>query len=376
MKLPPFQLEHYMEKYEFSAPYLMGSSDAETFRQDELLALADPQTTQLWKELRLGYTEVQGMPLLREEISHLYEHATADDIFCFSGAEEGIFCSLSLLVGKGDHAIVIRPIYQSLEQIPETLGTEISVVCLEENAEWKLDPEKIQAAVRPNTKLIVLNFPNNPTGATLTPGVLSSVVAIAREGGIPLFCDEVYRAPVADGLSQAPAAADSYEKAVSLNVMSKSFGLAGLRVGWIYCRDREFLSQLRTQKHYLSICNSAPSEILALIALRAKERLWLRNQKIIDSNLELLTSFFEKHSEKFQWVKPHAGCVAFPRWLGQSSVDDFAEKLVREEGVMILPGSVFGWKENNFRIGFGRKNFPEALARLERLVREIRCHPK
>jgi aspartate/methionine/tyrosine aminotransferase len=150
--------------------------------------------------------------------------------------------------------------------------------------------------------------------------------------------------------------------------LSKPFGLAGLRVGWIALRDRALRHRLSTFKDYLTICSSAPSEILAIIALRAKEKLLARNRAIILENLGLLDDFFHRHSSMFEWVRPRAGLVAFPRMRSALSVDDFAAQLVEATGVLIVPESVFDHKGNHFRIGLGRKNMPEALLRLENFV--------
>jgi aspartate/methionine/tyrosine aminotransferase len=157
--------------------------------------------------------------------------------------------------------------------------------------------------------------------------------------------------------------------------MSKTFGLAGVRVGWLATQDSELLEECLDYKCYLSICNSAPSEILALMALRAKEKILERNLLIVRRNLELLDRFFEKFPKIFAWKKPTAGSTAFPKLLLPLSVNEFTEDLIDREGVMLLPGSVYDFPGNYFRIGFGRKDMPEALNRLERYVKN-RFHDK
>ncbi|MGE5196285.1 MAG: aminotransferase class I/II-fold pyridoxal phosphate-dependent enzyme, partial [Anaerolineae bacterium] len=169
--------------------------------------------------------------------------------------------------------------------------------------------------------------------------------------------------------SSLPPAADLYDKAISLGVMSKTFGFAGMRIGWLATQDHESLQACLEFKCYLSICNSGPSEILALMALRAKEKILERNLKIIRFNLQLLDQFFQKYPNLFAWKRPIAGSTAFPKLLAPSSIDAFVEDLVAKEGVMLLPASVYDFPGNYFRLGFGRKDMPEALSRLERYIK-------
>jgi aspartate/methionine/tyrosine aminotransferase len=147
--------------------------------------------------------------------------------------------------------------------------------------------------------------------------------------------------------------------------MSKSFAMAGLRIGWLATRDRDLLARCAAFKDYTTICSAAPSEILALIGLRARDRVLPRSRRIVTDNLVLLDDFFRRRRTSFSWVSPRGGSVAFPRFLGDGSVDDFAARLVEAEGVLLLPGSQFGHPGNHFRIGFGREDLPEALGRLE-----------
>lgn len=365
MKIPPFKLEEFWKKYEFTAPYLLCCSDAETWSLQQLLALADSDSLKLWESLTLGYTESPGHPLLRKEISHLYTFLNSDQILTFAGAEEGIYCAMRVLVQPGDHVITIDPCYQSLATLPESFGATITAIQLKPENQWELDLEEVQKAFRPNTKLLILNYPHNPTGALLEKKVLEGLIALARKNGAYIFCDEVYRYLEIDETQRMPSIADAYEKGISLNVMTKSFGLAGLRIGWIATRDATFLSEVGSYKLYTSICNSAPSEVLAIIALRAKERVLERNREIVLQNLQILEAFIKRNQQYVSWVRPQSGTMAVLQLLLPVSIEDFAEDLVRSEGVLIMPGSVFDLPGNFFRIGFGKKNMPEILKRFE-----------
>lgn len=365
MKLPPFLLEEFWKKYEFSTPHLFCCSDPESWTVKELLALADPESKQMWETLSLGYTEVPGLPLLREEIATLYSTIGKDQVFTFAGAEEGIYCSMSALVEPGDHVIVIDPSYQSLKTLPSSLGAHISTISLSAENNWQLDLKEVESKFQKNTKLIVLNYPHNPTGSLLSKEVFEGIIHCARKQGAYIFSDEVYRFLEFDETKRLPSIADAYEKGISLNVMTKSFGLAGLRIGWIVSHDTQFIDAVASYKLYTSICNSAPSEILALMALRAKSQILERNRTIIQTNLHLLDSFMDRNRDILSWVRPEGGTFAVIKLLLPLSIETFAQELAKQEGVLIMPGSVLGLPGNYFRIGFGRKNMPEVLSRFE-----------
>jgi aspartate/methionine/tyrosine aminotransferase len=215
-----------------------------------------------------------------------------------------------------------------------------------------------------------VNFPHNPTGALPERDLFGALVELARYAGCWLLSDEVYRGLEYRPEDQLPAAVDLYEHGISLGVMSKSFALAGLRVGWVASRNTDLLQRAAAFKDYTTICSSAPSEVLALIALRAREAVLARSRSIIARNLARLDRFFADRGDAFAWVRPRAGSVGFPRLLADVSIERFAAELVEREGVLLLPGSVYGYPGNHFRLGFGRTDLPEALERLERFATE------
>jgi aspartate/methionine/tyrosine aminotransferase len=368
--LEPFKLEQFFVKWEFTAPLLMCASDVEALALRELLALADDETSRLWQDLRLGYTETLGHPLLRREIARLYDGASPEHVVVFSGAQEPIYVALTALLGRGDHAVVVTPCYQSLYSVPRGNGAEVTAVPLDPKDGWKLDLERIARAVTPRTRVIALNSPHSPTGAVIDRATFTGLVALAEKEGIVLFCDEVYRWLEYDPADRLPAGMEASERGLSLGVMSKAFGLAGLRIGWIATRDAGLRRRLAEFKHYTTICNSAPSEVLALIALRAREVLLSRAREIVASNLERLDRFFRDWAGTVEWVRPRGGTVAFPRLVDGTPVEDFARELVESKGVLVMPGPVFDHPGPHFRIGFGRRNVAEALGRFEEFLAE------
>lgn len=368
MNIPDFKIEKFFEKYEFSAPYMLGASDSETLTVPELLAYADAQSQELWNNLKLSYTNPHGSPLLREEIAKLHTTMDSTNILVCSGAQEAIYATVDVILEPGDHVVVITPCWQSLKTLPQFFGAEVSEVALTATPEWHLDMTAFKNAVRDNTRLIIVNFPHNPTSYLPTAELFAEIIAVAKSVGAYLLSDEVYRFSEHDSRRRLPAAADCYDKAISIGVMSKSFGFPGLRIGWVATHESKLLEKIMSHKLYLTICNSGPSEILSVIALRSKEKILQRNQQIVDKNLSLLDEFFKDYPQLFTWKRPIAGVTAFTQLKHPMPIDEFVEKLIESQGVVILPGSVYDYPGNYFRIGFGRTNMPEALMRLNRFI--------
>lgn len=360
-----FALETYFSTWEFRATHHLTASDAQSVTVAELLALADLPADALG-DLHLGYTETWGAPDLRAAIAATYDTLAAEHILCFAGAEEGVYAAMRVLLRPDDHAIVVTPNYQAAETVPLDICA-VTGVALDECNDWRLDPEQVRAAVRPNTKLVSVCFPNNPTGAIPSQADFAALVDICRQHGLYLFSDEVYRLLELDGSKRIAQAADVYENALSLNVMSKAYGLPGLRIGWIACQDKAVLQRLERYKHYLSICNSAPGERLATIALGVRDKLLNRVRALMSDNLVQLEAFFSRHSALFEWRRPDGGCIAFPRFSGRGGVEAFCKALVEDSGVLLLPASIYRsdlmpTPGDRFRVGFGRNNMAAGLA--------------
>lgn len=365
MDIADFALERYFARWEFAVRHVLCASDAEPYTLAELLALADDDARERWETLKLGYTESLGLPALREEIARLYPGLDASDIVTFAGAEEAVFLTMHALLGADDHAVVVWPAYQSLFEVARAIGANVTLVPLDPR-DWSLDVDAVAAALRPNTKVIVINFPHSPTGAQLTRDQFARLVGLAERHGIHLFSDEVYRLLEHDA-PRLPTAAESSAHGVSLGVMSKAFGLAGARIGWIAARDAALRARVAALKDYTTICNAAPSEILALIALRAQSVVVARTMGMVRENLAILDDFFSRNADRFAWVRPRAATVGFPKLL-DGDVDAFCAELVTEKGVLLLPGSRFGYPGNHFRLGFGRRDMAEGLRHLDAFV--------
>ncbi len=362
MKIPPFELERYFAQHEFTAPHPMCLSDCESLKVNDLLEW-EPGALEKLKDLWLGYTESQGGPELRKTIASLYQSMTPDEILVHAGAEEPIFNFMNVTLEPGDHVIVHCPCYQSLIQIPQSLGCEVTRWEADASSDWTLDVDFLKKNLRPTTKAVVINLPHNPTGYLMTKQDFKQVTELFKGHGAILFVDEVYRGLEYDPNDQLPAVCDVLENAVSLGVMSKAFGLAGLRIGWIATRNKTVYNSMAKFKDFTTICNSAPSEFLATLALRQRDKILSRNLEVISTNLSLLDIFFESRKESLSWSRPKAGCIAFPQLRG-GEADCFCERTLKKSGVLLAPSSKFQFGDSHFRIGFGRKNLPEVLRRL------------
>jgi aspartate/methionine/tyrosine aminotransferase len=365
MKIPPFELERYFARYEFSAPYLLCSSDCQSLSIGELLSL-EPTAEAGLKQVWLGYTEYEGAPELRAELTHLYTTIAPNQLLVHAGAEEAIFSFMNVALNAGDHVIVHDPCYQSLFSIAEAIGCEVTRWRTIAEQKWEPDLDWLKQQLRPHTKAVIINCPHNPTGYLMSYEKLMNLVKLSQQHGFIIFSDEVCRFLEYCPADRLPAVCDIDDRAVSLGAMAKSFGLAGLRIGWIATHNNQIYQQMAAFKDYTSICNSAPSEFLALVALRQKEQLFQRNLEIIKHNLTLLDRFFAQQGDRMTWSRPKAGPIAFPALSPDLPVDEFCHQLVTQAGVLLLPGSVYAPEYNHFRIGFGRANLPECLEQFTR----------
>ena len=415
MQIAPFKLEQYFAKHEFTAKYMLSSSDCDGFPMDHILKQATEDELHLWNNLTLGYTEGLGSLFLREAICKFYKKAKPENVMVASPGELSFILMNVLMQRDGDtqvqsgaivkgkpHAVVISPAYQSLYQVLESLDCEISywkpqskeMVCSEatscgenssevklygNNGGWNYDVEELRKLVRKDTRLIVINFPHNPTGAYITCEQLNEIVEIARSCGAYLYSDEMYRELIIkDGIEALPSVSDIYEKGVSLWGTAKSFGLAGLRTGWFVSQDRELLSKIHSFKDYLSICSSAPSEVLTTIALKHAEKFVGPNIEKIKGNVALFKEAVNAGKLPFvkSFVEPVAGSVAFVEiepakaeyllgWQPKTALE-FSDAIVEKYGIMTVPAPMFECEGEYLRIGFGRENFRYVLQMLMR----------
>ena len=285
-----------------------------------------------------------------------------------SCAEEGIFLLHHALLRPGDHAIVETPCYQSASELARSTGAEVSPWRRRYDEDWRHDLGELERLTGRTTRVLYVNQPHNPTGTLMDGITFERVAGLARARGIVLFSDEVYRELEHDPAIRLPAACDLDESAVSLGSISKSYGLPGLRIGWLVTRDAAVREAILRLKDYTTICASAPSEVLTAIALRNRHVLLERNLGIVSRNLPLLDEFFARHGETFEWIRPVASPIGFPRVRGVEGVENLCQRLA-SAGVLLLPGTVYD-EPDHVRVGFGRADLPDALGVLESALAE------
>jgi aspartate/methionine/tyrosine aminotransferase len=365
MQIKDFALERYFARFEFKAKYLLSSSDCDGFSMQFILDQATENELDQWKNLRLGYTETRGSEELRAAIAHQYQNIGTDRIVVGSPGELN-FGFMNILLNRGDEVISMSPMYQSMYQVAKSIGCKIKFWKPDlQQKRWYYDPAKLETLITPKTKLIVVNFPHNPTGFAPSKSDLNAIISIARKHGIVLFSDEMYHEMTHNPQEQTQSVADLYENGVALWGMAKTFGMGGLRIGWLASQNNDLLTKVESYKDYLSICNSATSEVLSTITLRHKEAFVVPNMEKIAKNIAIFQDFCTKNSKFVDFPMPNAGSTAFVKLKIKGTAMDFSEKLVTETGIMLLPSETFEYGTKHARIGFGRAAFGEILKVLD-----------
>ncbi len=362
---PLFQLEEYLLAYEHRAEISLCSSGLEALPLLALMHLASESDQQRWQSLKLGYSTPQGLPELRDTISQQYQSVAPDGVMVFAGACEAIYITLQALLTSDDHSVVITPCYQSLKSVPASAGS-VTEVPLRFEDRWQLDLERVRSALRPNTRMIVINFPNNPTGAIPDRQTLEALVEIARLQGAWIFSDEVYRLMELNPADRLPPIADLYEKGLSVGSMSKAYGMPGIRIGWLATPDHTIIPKLLSLRHYTTIAPNTPGEWLTVMALRSQPQILERQLTDLRNNFERFRQFMRDHADQLDWVEPKGGCLAFPKLRQNLSAEAFSLDLLQSEKILVLPGELYDQPHGFLRLGFGSSTLPKALSGLDR----------
>lgn len=372
MKIKPFETEHFYAKYEFNTPHQLCNSDCETVTIAELLAMADVPLSALGG-LGLGYTESQGDPELRQMVAEAYTAVSPHNLIILGTPVEGIYLTARALLQPEDEVIVMTPAYDALINMFEHIvGAERvkkwHIQAMDDR--WQIDLDSLRQLITPKTKLIVVNFPHNPTGYLPTPEEQASLIELVEQHELWLFYDEMYYGLVHSDTPSIPSAADLSERVITLSGLSKTYGLPGLRTGWLTIRDEPLFDSVMNWKFYTSICPPAPSEFLAKVAWSVREELRQKNILQIEHNLQLAEAFFEKWGELFGWKRPLAGSTALVK-MNVPSVNAFATQMAEEAGILIHPATTLGADDYHFRMGFGRRTFANSLEHFDGYLAEI-----
>jgi len=366
MKITPFATEHFFARYEFSTPHQLCNSDCESVSIDELLNLAGDSLEGLGRE-RLVYTPSDGSPELRQAIAAGYTGVEPGDVTVLGTPVEGIYLAARTLLEPGDEVIVVTPAYDALVNLFEHVAGAGHVrkwAFRADRSRWSLDLDDLRALLTPATRVLVVNFPHNPTGFLPSAEWQQALGQLAQEHGLWLFCDEMYFGLVHSGTPAIPSMADVCDRAIVLSGLSKTHGLPGLRCGWLIVPDPAVRHELMNWKFYTSICPPVPTEYLARAALRVSDTLRLRSVQRIERNLKIAEAFFARWPRLFEWRRPLAGSTALVGF-DVPSVSQLADRLAREEGLLIQSAAMLGSDDQHMRIGLGRDGFPDALERFE-----------
>lgn len=351
MKIKDFGVETWINAYEKDCTYNLTGTCVGLVSVKELLSFTNDPDAIMDEmiNIEMGYGEVFGSQRLRNAIAGLYKNAKDENISITHGAVGANALTMLALVESGDKVITVLPIYQQHYSIPESIGANVETLYLKEENNWLPDLEDLKQLATPDTKLICINNPNNPTGSVMSKEFLKEIVKIAENCGAYLLCDEVYRGLTHEGESFTTSVFDLYDKAISTGSMSKAFSLPGLRLGWVVAPTK-VIEKINHQRNYHIISVGRIDDYLASIALENKDKIVKKNLKICRTNLKLLDEWVgsEKH---ITYKKPLAGTTAFLKYDLEIPSNEFCRNLQKETGVMFLPGSVMDM-EGYLRIGY------------------------
>ena len=350
--IEPFFVEQWMNAHETTATWNIAETCVHSLTLRELLELsgdADGVVRGL-EDTWLGYGDIVGSPRLRAAIAALYgERIGPDEVLTANGAIGANFLALYALVEPGTTVVSVQPTYQQLYAVPESLGAEVRSLRLREEDGYLPDVEALRALTDGRTRLIVLNNPNNPTGALIDEPLLREIVELARERDAWLFCDEVYRRLEHEPGATAPSVADLYEKGVSSGSMSKSYSLAGLRTGWV-AGPPELIQRCLDVRDYTTISGGVLDDSLAAVALENRERVLERSLDIVRGNLAIVDEWIAREP-RLRYVRPRAGTIALVRYDYDLPSVDFCQCMFEFNGAFVMPGIAFG-EEHAFRMGY------------------------
>jgi aspartate/methionine/tyrosine aminotransferase len=372
MKIKDFLVERWMDRYEHEARYNLAETCVESLTVDQLLTLTGKQDS-LMDELRpmkLTYGAIEGSDRLRANIAALYDRQLPKNILVTHGAIGGNALVYETLIEPGDRVIVVLPTYQQHYSIPESHGADLHTMTLREENGFLPDLDELRKLASQKTKLIAINNPNNPTGSLMDETFLKEVVAIAQSCGAYLLCDEVYRGTDQEGSGFTASVADLYERGISTGSMSKTWSLAGLRLGWI-AGPVELIRAVCIHRDYNTISVGMVDDYLASIALEAKDKLLVRNQAITRTNLATLDAWIQQEP-LVSYIKPKAATVCLLKFDVDMSSTEFCTSLIETTGVMFTPGSAFEM-EGYVRIGFANPLdvLQQGLGRVSNFLRDI-----
>ncbi len=344
----------------------MHNTNPQPFTQGELEQTIGCSFDSILQNVNLGFTPDAGTLALRQTLMDChYENISIEDVVTHAGAQEALFCAFYALLKENDKVLAVAPIFEPLVQIPLNIGCEVSYVHLQAENNWALDLGEVEENFKLGCRLFVINFPHNPTGATLTENDLLKIVALCKKYDVWLLSDEVFRGLEHSVDYRLPAVADIYDKGISVGVISKAFAIPGIRVGWLVCKNQQFIDEVIDIKGYISICNSQIDELLASVILKKHEQLTARNLAIILQNKTLLAGLNNLLNQKVEIVVPNVGCCLFAQVKAKMDANSLLEKVATQSQYLLYPSNLFKTDLEALRIGFGNHQFSEFFKKVK-----------
>ncbi|ODQ60761.1 hypothetical protein WICANDRAFT_28570 [Wickerhamomyces anomalus NRRL Y-366-8] len=365
----PFKVEQYMDEHETNITYNLGETCCHSLSLKDIEQLSgNPPPLDKIDSIRLTYGAIRGTDDLKNGISSLYDNIGLDDIVVTNGAIGANFLTIYSLIDSTDHVIVVDPTYEQLKSVPTIFKGEVSLLPLKSEEGWIPSVDTLKSLIKPNTKLIIINNPNNPSGQYIQTSILEKIVNVAKENDAYLLCDEVYR-PLFHGVSKPKSIVELYEKGISTGSCSKAFSAAGIRLGWIASKDKDFINACFLRRDYNTISISMIDDIIGTYILLNKDAILKRNHELCAQNIKIIEDFVHRNSTKVSWVKPNSGATCFIKLHTVENTYDFCSNLAVQHSTLIVPGEVFD-HPGYIRIGFGNssKELVEGLKILEALI--------
>ncbi|TDR19331.1 aspartate/methionine/tyrosine aminotransferase [Marinicella litoralis] len=339
----------------------MHSSNPQPMTWDEVAELTQVDVVAVLKNAPLGYESSQGNEKLRHSLSlHYHKQIKTNDIVLTSGAQEGIFLTMHALLDPGDHVVVITPCFEPLHKVAHDLGAKVSTCQLKPQDQWRIDWPALTSCLKPETKLLIINFPHNPTGSHISSADLQRIVELCEKNHCWLFSDEVFRGLEHQVKHRLTSAADLYHKAIAIGVVSKALGLPGIRVGWVSTQNQSLVDKIMVIKSHLSICQSSLDAQLCQTLVPHSERLWQRHVEIIKTNKALVEKYLDGHSQ-LHWHPPQASATGFVQ-LKNKVAAGFVDDLAKQSSIMVMPNEVFLTQQQGFRLTLGQKGSASLLS--------------
>ena len=380
MKIETFALERWMSRWEMNVKYDLAESGIFPMTTRELLDLVPEEEREAllesWLDTRLGYTEARGTIALRTEIAKTYSNVTPDQVLVTTGAIEANYLLFNTLLDAGDHVVAVSPAYQQLNSVPKAIGCDVTLWKLREENAFQYDLDELEnELLRPNTKLIVVNTPHNPTGSMLSDAELDRIYALAEARGAYVLCDEAYRwLEIPGNPPMAKPIRERGEHGISVGTFSKPFGLPGLRTGWIAATE-EIMQACWNMRAYISLSPGRLNDVMAAHALKHRDQIIGRTNAIVKQNIATANAWFDEWGELVSWTPPKGGLLALMSYKLDVPSLELSDRLAKDYSVMLAPGSAFGF-EGHLRIGVGqtpdlfKKGLEETARCLIDLMRE------